>query len=45
MKLGRKITWDPKAERFVGDAEAQALSARKPRSEQYDLARIMKARG
>jgi predicted dehydrogenase len=45
MKLGRKLTWDPKAERFTGDAEAQALCARKPRSPQYDLARILKAKG
>ena len=22
MKLGRKLAWDPKAERFVGDEEA-----------------------
>jgi hypothetical protein len=25
MKLGRKLTWDPKAERFVGDDGANAL--------------------
>ncbi|MBN1939161.1 MAG: gfo/Idh/MocA family oxidoreductase, partial [Candidatus Aminicenantes bacterium] len=24
MKLGRKLRWDPSAERFIGDAEADA---------------------
>jgi len=45
MKLGRKLTWDPAKEVFVGDAGANALRARKPRSAEYDLARIMKAAG
>ena len=45
MKLGRKLTWDPKAEHFVGDAEANAMCARKPRSAKYDIARIMKEAG
>jgi len=45
MKLGRKLTWDPKTEKFVGDAEANALCARKPRSSKYDIARVMKEAG
>jgi len=28
MRLGRKLTWDPDAERFVGDAEANRLLTR-----------------
>jgi predicted dehydrogenase len=31
-KLRRKLTWDPAKEEFVGDAEAQALTSRKPRN-------------
>jgi len=45
MKLGRKLRWDPKREQFVGDAEANAMCARKPRSAAYDLARVMKNAG
>ena len=30
MKLQRKLTWDPKREVFVNDAEANALRGRKP---------------
>ncbi|MFM8434558.1 MAG: gfo/Idh/MocA family oxidoreductase, partial [Planctomycetia bacterium] len=30
-KLGRPLKWDPAAERFVGDAEADALLARPQR--------------
>jgi predicted dehydrogenase len=45
MKLGRKLTWDPAKEMFVGDAEANALRGRTPRSSAYDLARVMKAAG
>ena len=45
MKLKRKLTWDPKSEQFVGDAEANAMCARKPRSAKYDLAQIMKTAG
>ncbi len=45
MKLGRTLTWDSKAEQFVGDAEANALCARKPRSTAYDLAAIMRKAG
>jgi myo-inositol 2-dehydrogenase/D-chiro-inositol 1-dehydrogenase len=32
MKLGRPLTWDPKAERFVGDAEANAMLSRPERA-------------
>lgn len=32
MKLGRKLKWDPVAETFPGDAEANALLDYKPRS-------------
>ena len=45
MKTGRKLTWDPKAQAFVGDASANAMCARKPRSARYDIARIMKEAG
>ncbi len=45
MKLGRPLTWDAKAEKFVGDAEANAMIFRKPRSAAYDLAAIMKKAG
>jgi myo-inositol 2-dehydrogenase/D-chiro-inositol 1-dehydrogenase len=30
-RLGRKLTWDPAAERFVGDAEADAMLSRPQR--------------
>ncbi|HSK10782.1 MAG TPA: Gfo/Idh/MocA family oxidoreductase [Vicinamibacterales bacterium] len=45
MKLGRRLTWDAANERFTGDAEANALCARTPRSPQYDLAGVMKQAG
>ncbi len=45
MKLKRKLRWDPKREQFVGDAEANALCARKPRSAAYDISRVMKNAG
>jgi len=32
MKLGRKLTWNPAAERFVGDDAANALLAREERA-------------
>jgi hypothetical protein len=32
MKLGRPVNWDPRAERFVNDPQADALLARKERS-------------
>ena len=31
MRLGRPLKWDPTAERFVGDAEANGMLAREPR--------------
>jgi predicted dehydrogenase len=31
MRLGRELKWDPKEERFVGDAEANQWLAREPR--------------
>jgi len=34
--LGRKLTWDPKAEKFVGDGEANRLLSR-PRRKGYEL--------
>jgi len=35
-KLNRKLNWDPKKERFVGDDEANALVTR-PRRAGYEL--------
>jgi hypothetical protein len=45
MKLGRKLTWDPVAEAFVGDAEANALRDRAARKPEYDLHRVMRNAG
>lgn len=45
MKLGRKLTWDPKKEEFTGDKEANAMLSRKARKPEYDLALIMKKAG
>jgi predicted dehydrogenase len=45
MKLGRKLTWDPAAEAFIGDAEANALRDRAARKPEYDLHRVMRAAG
>ncbi len=45
MKLGRKLTWDPKKETFVKDKEASAMMYRKPENKEYDLAGIMKKAG
>lgn len=38
-KLGRKLHWDPKAEKFVGDDEANRLLSR-PRRKGYELPNI-----
>jgi hypothetical protein len=45
MKLGRKLTWDAKAERFVGDDEANAFLSRKARKPEYDITLIMRKGG
>lgn len=45
MKLGRKLEWDPKAEMFKNDKDANAMMTRKPSSSEYDLDRIMKSAG
>ncbi|MCX6329931.1 MAG: Gfo/Idh/MocA family oxidoreductase [Bacteroidia bacterium] len=45
MKLNRKVTWDPKKEKFVKDKEANAMMARKVADPQYNLALIMKKAG
>ncbi len=39
IKLGRKLTWDPKAERFVGNDAANALLDR-PRRDPWQLPKI-----
>jgi predicted dehydrogenase len=38
-RLGRSITWDPAAEAITGDGQAQALTARTPRSG-YEIPRV-----
>jgi len=38
-RLGRKITWDPAAEKIVGDDQAAALAARTPRAG-YEIPRV-----
>ncbi len=40
MKLGRPVTWDAAREEFPGDAEANALRTRAPRSSRFDVHRI-----
>jgi myo-inositol 2-dehydrogenase/D-chiro-inositol 1-dehydrogenase len=42
MKLGRKLTWNPHKEMFVGDDTANAMRERKPRDSEYDFRRVMK---
>jgi hypothetical protein len=43
MKLGRPLTWDPKAERFVNDAEANSLLTR-PERAPYGALRLAASR-
>ena len=38
-RLGRTITWDPAAEKIVGDDQAAAFASRKPR-EGYEIPRV-----
>ncbi len=45
MKLKRRLTWDAAAERFVGDAAANALRGRKARSPEYDFELVLKKAG
>ena len=45
MKLGGKLTWDAKAERFVGNDAANALLGRKARKPEYDINLIMQKAG
>ncbi len=45
MKLNRKLTWDVKKEKFIGDKEANAMMTRKARKPEYDIALIMKKNG
>jgi len=44
MKLERPLTWDPKAERFVNDAQANAMLTR-PEREGYGALRLAATRG
>ena len=36
MRLGRSLQWDPEAEKFVGDSEADTWLSR-PRRKGYEL--------
>ena len=45
MKLKRKLTWDPKKEMFVNDAEANAMLDRKARSAEYDIHALLAKAG
>lgn len=42
MKLGRKVRWNPKTERFIDDAAADALFDRPARRPEYDYAARLK---
>ncbi|MBO7654280.1 MAG: Gfo/Idh/MocA family oxidoreductase [Kiritimatiellae bacterium] len=43
MKLGRKLKWDPQAERFVDDAQANAMMFREER-EGFGVKRLLRSR-
>ncbi|HTJ79225.1 MAG TPA: Gfo/Idh/MocA family oxidoreductase [Rariglobus sp.] len=45
MKLGRKLTWDPATEKFIGDDAANALRSRKARRAEFDVGEILKKAG
>jgi hypothetical protein len=45
MKLGRKLSWDPAHERFVGDDAADARLTRAPRRAEFDVAALLKRAG
>jgi myo-inositol 2-dehydrogenase / D-chiro-inositol 1-dehydrogenase len=45
MKLNRKLNWDAKNEKFIGDKEANAMLSRKARKPEYDIDLIMKKAG
>lgn len=45
MKLGRKLEWDPVAERFVSDDAANARLARPRRKSEYDVEALLRAAG
>jgi hypothetical protein len=41
MKLGRKLTWDPVKEVFLGDDEANSIRSR-PERAPYGINRLLK---
>lgn len=43
MKLDRPVTWNPSREEFTGDAAANAMRRRTPRSAAYDVHRVLGA--
>jgi predicted dehydrogenase len=45
MKLGRPLQWDPVAESFKGDGQANAMRGRPARSSEYDINVVMKNAG
>jgi predicted dehydrogenase len=45
MKLGRKLSWDVAAEKFIGDDVANALRRRQARKPEYDFAVALKRAG